>query len=125
MEKDILTFIEVDKNILSNLKNVARLECSIDDSHYTLNVKAFVEVVDTCKEYNLAHYFFFFPHNPLRALVEENRSAQIKQFCSKFLERIVTFKKRFVSQDDIDELFLELLEELSQREFYTQVYKRV
>ncbi len=125
MEKDILTFIEVDKNVLANLKNIARLECSIDSSLYTLNVKAFVEVVDTCKEYNLAYYFFFFPHNPLRILVEEDRSLQIKEFCIKFLEKIVTFHKRFVSQDDIDELFLELLEELSQREFYTQVYKRV
>jgi hypothetical protein len=125
MEKDILTFIEVDKNVLANLKNIARFECEVNESQYLLTVKVNVEVVDRAYEYTLAQYFFFYPQNPLRILAETNQSEKIKQFCTSFLQRIVTFEKRFVSQDDIDELFLEMLEELSSREFYTQVYNRV
>ena len=125
MEKDILTFIEVDKNVLANLKNIARFECEVNESQYLLTVKVNVEVVDRAYEYTLAQYFFFYPQNPLRILAETNQSEKIKQFCTSFLQRIVTFQKRFVSQDDIDELFLEMLEELSSREFYTQVYNRV
>lgn len=125
MEKDILTFIEVDKNVLANLKNIARFECEVNESQYLLTVKVNVEVVDRAYEYTLAQYFFFYPQNPLRILAETNQSEKIKEFCTSFLLRIVTFQKRFVSQDDIDELFLEMLEELSSREFYTQVYNRV
>lgn len=125
MEKDILTFIEVDKNVLANLKNIARFECEVNESQYLLTVKVNVEVVDRAYEYTLAQYFFFYPQNPLRILAETNQSEKIKEFCTSLLQRIVTFQKRFVSQDDIDELFLEMLEELSSREFYTQVYNRV
>ena len=125
MEKDILTFIEVDKNVLANLKNIARLECEIVEAQYILSVKVYVEIIDKVFEYTLAQYFFFYPQNPLRILAETNQSEKIKKFCTSFLQRIVTFQKRFVSQDDIDELFLEMLEELGAREFYTQIYNRI
>lgn len=125
MERDIITFIEVEKNILANLKNIARLECEVCEHTYTLTVLITLDLIDEVYVYNLAKYFFFYPQNPLRALVESQSKLKIQKFCADFLKRVVTFNQRYISQDQIDEIFLEMLEELGAREFYTEVYSRI
>ena len=125
MERDIITFIEVEKNILANLKNIARLECEVCDQTYTLSILITIDLIDEVYVYTLVKYFFFYPQNPLRALVESQSKLKIQKFCAEFLKRIVTFDQRYISQDQIDELFLSMLEEMSSREFYTEVYSRI
>lgn len=125
MERDTLAFIEVEKNIIYNLRNVVMIQALTDVEDYNYTLQALAEHDDRFVKFNVAKYNLFFPHNPLLQAIINEEESKIQNFSSDFLKRIVTYPKSYISQMDIDDLFLDMLEELADREFYNEVYKKV
>lgn len=125
MERDTLAFIEVEKNIIYNLRNVVMIQALTDVEDYNYTLQALAEHDDRFVKFNVAKYNLFFPHNPLLQAIINEEESKIQKFSSDFLKRIVTYPKSYISQDDIDDLFLDMLEELADREFYNEVYKKI
>lgn len=125
MERDTLAFIEVEKNIIYNLRNIVMIQALTDVENYNYTIQALAEHDDRFVKFNVAKYNLFFPHNPLLQAIINEEESKIQNFSSDFLKRIVTYPKSYISQMDIDDLFLDMLEELADREFYNEVYKKV
>lgn len=125
MERDTLAFIEVEKNIIYNLRNIVMIQALTDVENYNYTIQALAEHDDRFVKFNVAKYNLFFPHNPLLQAIINEEESKIQNFSSDFLKRIVTYPKSYISQMDIDDLFLDMLEELADREFYNEVYKKI